>query len=290
MLFLNNSSTIYMAPDTGRNFVSNFYYSLIELLRQGLRIVRANFILLLCCIAGALGLLSLYNVPKSNQFKASFTVAYDDLVRKIYGDRLYKINLLVKRGDFDKVAYYLTVDKQTASTLRSVKGKNILGEDLTQDMNTDRIPFVIKIEVTDSSAISRLQAGLVSFLEEGNAYSSTRKNLKIKEIDDELLFINDQLRMMDSLKRKFNDGAVASSTDGKGSPTNIYDFSYELYNKKKELLRKKSMPGTIQVIDDAIVAQASGFSVVLIILMSIVIGFFLFLFVVLFIKPALKAN
>lgn len=279
-----------MAPDTGRNFAANFYYSLIELLQKGLRAVKANFILLLCCIAAVLGLLSLYNVPKSNQFKASFTVAYDDLVRKIYGDRLYKINLLVKRGDFGKVAYYLSVDKQTASTLRSVVGKNILGDDLTQDMNTDRIPFVIKIEVTDSSTISKLQAGLVSFLEEGNAYSSTKKSLKIKEIDDELQFINDQLRMMDSLKRKFNDGAVTSSTDANGSPTNIYDFSYELYNKKKELLRKKSMPGTIQVIDDAIVAQASGFSVVLVIILSIVIGFFLFLFIILFIKPALRAN
>lgn len=279
-----------MAPDTGRNFVASFYHSIIELLQKGFRAVRSNFILLLCCIAAILGLLSLYNVPKSNQFKASFTVAYDDLVRKIYGDRLYKINLLVTRGDFEKVAYYLSVDKQTASKLRSVKGKNILGDDLTQDMNTDRIPFVIKIEVTDSSAISKIQAGLVSFLEEGNVYSATKKNLKIKEIDDELQFIEDQLRMMDSLKRKFNDGATASSIDRNSSPTNIYDFSYELYNKKKELLRKKSMPGTIQVIDDAIVAQAGGLPTALFIILSIIVGFFLFAFIVLFIKPALRSN
>ncbi len=277
-----------MAPDTGRNFGASFYHSTIELLRKGFSAVRSNFILLLCCIAVALGIFSLYNIPKSNQFKASFTVAYDDLVRKIYGDRLYKINLLVNRGDFEKVAYYLSVDKHTASTLRSVKGKNIVGEDLTDDMNTDRIPFVIKIEVTDSAAISKLQAGLVSFLEEGNAYSATTKALKIKEINDELQFIDEQLRMMDSLKRKFNDGAVATTNNQNSSATNIYDFSYELYNKRKDLLRKKSMPGTIQVIDDAIVAQASGFPMIVMVILGVIGGFLLFIVTALFIKPALK--
>jgi hypothetical protein len=275
-----------MAPDTGRNVVTSSYYSIIEFLRKGFRAVRSNFILLLCCIALAVGLLSLYNAPRSRQFKASFTVAYDELVRKIYGDRLYKINLLVQKGEFKKVAYYLGVDKKTASSLRVVKGKNILGEDLTQDMNTDRIPFVISIQVADSAAIPKLQAGLVSFLEEGNAYSATTKALKIKEIDDELLFIDRQMQMMDSLKRKFNTETIVNERTS--SPTNIYDFSYELYNRKKELLRKKNMPNTIQIIDDAIVAQKGGLSMPAVVFFGIVGGMVLFIVTVLFLKPAFR--
>jgi hypothetical protein len=195
----------------------------------------------------------------------------------------------VQRGEYPKVAYYLGVNDQTAKSLRSVKGKNIVGDDLTQDMNTDKIPFVIKIEVADSAAIPKLQQGLVNFLEEGNAYSAATKALKIKEIDEELLFIDQQLQMMDSLKRKYN-AATAISDERSGSLSNIYDFSYELYNRKKELLRKKTIPGTIQIIDDAIAAQAGGLPTLLVVLAGIFGGFVLFAFIVLFVKPAFRAS
>src|SRR5688500_235569 len=116
MLFLKNSHTTNMVPDTGRNVVADSYNVTTGLLRKGVRTVRSNFILLLCCIAFVTGLVALLNVPRKNLFKASFTVAYDDLVRKIYGDRLYKINLLVQRGEYPKVAYYLGVNDQTAKS------------------------------------------------------------------------------------------------------------------------------------------------------------------------------
>jgi hypothetical protein len=268
---------------------TNTYDRFIVSLRNLYLSVRSSRILFLTCFLLVSGVLVLYGLQKANKFTASFTVSYDDLVRKIYGDRLYKLNKLVRNKEYGKVATYLNVDRKTAEQLTQIKGKNILGEDLTEDMNTDRIPFMINFIVKDSSVIHNVQAGIVGFLEEGNAYSSISKSLKIKEINDEIQFIDSQLLMMDSLKKKYNaESSVAVTDEKNASLTTIYNFSYELYRTRKDLVKKKNLPGNIHVLDDAIVAEKVSFPVLIVVVGGFIGGLLLFMFITLFIRPIFR--
>lgn len=272
------------------NIILNIYWGFINILRTLLISLKRNIGLLIGCVVVVAALLLLNQMRNEGKYKASFTVTYDDLVRKIYGDRLYKLNLLVDRGQYGRVSKLLGLTEQEAKALLQIRGKNILGENLTEDLNTDKIPFIVEILVTDTAAIPGIQAGIVGFLETGNAYLATTKKMKVQEIEDELKFIDQQLGMMDSLKKKYNATQLAGDNTDKNSSSlsTIYNFSYDLYKRKQELQRKKAMPDTIQVLDDAIAVKKSSLTLVSLIIVSLIGGFCLFLFILIFIKPVFK--
>lgn len=237
---------------------------------------------MLACIALSF---SIWGKDGSN-YDVSFTVAYDELVRKIYGDRIVKLNSVVRIGDYKKLARLISVKENQAKAIVRVRGKNILGEDLDKDMNTDKIPFIVHLRLNDTTAMAEIQDGIVSFLEEGNTYLASRKAIKIREIDNELAFIDEQLHMMDSVKRQYS--KFTPSNNEKGSPGELYEFSYELYKKRQDLLRKKEMPSNLQVIDDAIAPKIAGKSPVIVIGVGVIVGLILYLFTVGILLPVFR--
>jgi hypothetical protein len=261
------------------NALISFYNGLISLLRFCIAHIKKHFILFIICVVVTTTALYIKLNGGKKHYDISFTVSYEELARKIYGDRLVKINTLIELQDYSKLKTYLNVDEPTIKGLLSVKGKNILGEDLTKDMNLEKIPFVITMRVKDTNSITELQNGIVNYLETGTPYLVSRKAIKMEELDKEVAFIDQQLAMMDSLKRKYNDASFSSgdaAADDKASSGSVYSFSYNLYKKKQELLRKKAMPNNLQIIDDAVVPEESKKSLSLILLVGIVAGSILY--------------
>lgn len=232
------------------------------------------------------------NLSQKNYYKSSFTVSYDDLVRKIYGDRLEKINILVSHHNYDKVSQLLGLPLSTSKTLVKIKGTNILGQDLSEDMNTDRIPFIVTITASDSSKIPAIQSGIVNFLEEGNNYMAEKKGIKNKEVLEEIEFIDKQMRMMDSLKKKYNENSfsISEMKNTNSSASTIYQFSYELYKRRQELARKKSMPSNVQVLDDAIAPKPVQKSTVTIFILGLFIGTCLYIFMKYIVIPVIRGR
>ena len=270
---------------TQPNALVKFYYSLISILRFCIAHVRRHLLLFISCIfiVTAAIYLKINGIGKQH-YNISFTVSYEELARKIYGDRLEKINTLISNHDYNKVVTYLHVDRTIAKSLLRVRGKNILGEDLTEDMNLEKIPFVITMTLKDTNAVTQLQNGIVNYLETGTPYLVSKKAIKMEEVDNEIAFIDKQLAMMDSLKRMYNntsftsnDAAVAGGDDKTlVSAGSVYSFSYNLYKKRQELLRKKAMPNNLQIIDDAIVPEDAKEPLSLILLAGIVSGIVLY--------------
>lgn len=270
----------------------NLYHSFIKYCSRFLHSIKKHSLLFIFSLLLGLSPFIFLYVISEKRYKATFTVVYDELVRKIYGDRLLKLNLLIKQHQYSKISDLLKVSKQDASSLVDLEGKNILGEELSKDMNADKIPFTIKLIVTDSAVIPRLQNGIVEFLDEGNEYLSTRKNLKISEINDELQFINNQLELMDSLKRRHYNESINIKKEDKGTVVNaqgsLFDFSYELYKKKEELVKKQKMPEGIQVIDDAFVSDRANKPFLLYLALGILSGLILYIIIVAFLIPVLN--
>ncbi len=269
----------------------NFYEQVIKYgHRFVFGITKYKAVFLLSLIIGFTPFVYRY-IKAGNTYEAAFTVAYEELVRKIYGDRLNKLNALVQQHDYTKTASYLGVSKAEAATIVSIEGKNILGEDLSKDMNTDKIPFVVKIEVKDSAKINLVQRGVLNFLETGNEFLANKSKVKNKEIDEEIAYIDAQLRVMDSLKRKHLSERSENSASGNSaapSSNTLFQFSYELYKKKQELLRKKEMPGMIQVVDDAIVSRSDSGSLLMTLILGTIVSFFIYLVAILLIIPIIN--
>jgi hypothetical protein len=276
--------------NTQPSLLERIYNSTIRIVHDFIIGIRKNIVIFLICLVLAEIPLVAWYISKLDTYEASFTVFYDELVRKIYGDRLQKINSLVKRGEVKRISAYMQVDTKIASTLKKVSGENILGEDLTKDLNTDKIPFVVKIISTDSNTIPALQQGIVHFLELGNEYMSDRKKLRIEETEEEITFINQQLTLLDSLKRNYNVNSVVMERKGtrETSPGSLYEFSYDIFKKKQELMRKQKMPNSIQVIDDAIVSDEGKKPLILALIIGGFLAVFLYIMLIGFIIPVLR--
>jgi hypothetical protein len=274
------------------NGISNLYDRFILSIHRFLVEIKKNIILFIICIGLCIGGLYYISLAQRNYFKSSFTVSYDDLVRKIYGDRLEKINVLVSHNNYDKVSKLLGISVNTSKALIKIKGTNILGQNLSEDMNTDRIPFIVTITVNDSSKISAIQDGIVNFLEEGNNYMAEKKGIKNKEVLEEIEFIDKQMRMMDTLKQKYNQNSI-NETDIKNpnsSVSTIYQFSYEMYKRRQELERKKSMPSNVQVLDDAIAPTSAKRPMAVIIFIGFFLGFALYTFTRYLLIPVIRGK
>lgn len=230
-----------------------------------------------------------YYAMTQGTYKASFTVVYDDLVRKIYGDRLEKLNTLISQDQTKHVATLLNVPQATANSIVKIQGTNILGEDLTKDLNTDKIPFVVKFVVRDKKYIDDVQQGIVNFLESGNDYMVNRKSLRNEEINDELRYIDNQLNLIDSVKRIEYNSTINNPSEAKKDQItgngSLFEFSYQLYKKKQELLKKQKAPGTIQVIDDAIVSTNANKPLGLLIVLGVIAGFVVYIILVTLVVP-----
>ena len=281
-------------PNNTTDFASgaqNFYQTLIKMLHGLIVSLKKNIVLFILCITIGIVPLFIKNMKDGNAYRASFTVMFEELTRKIYGDRLSKLNALVQRDEQAKVAMLLDVDKKMAMSIKSIEAKNILGEDLDKDLNTDRIPFIVEFVTKDSSQVLPLQKAIVKFLETGNEYMADRTRIKNLERNEELEFINNQLRVMDSLNRKgnFQTGSLTASA-GKASDqsSQTYDLSYELYKRKQELLRKERMPGTLMVLDDAIVSEEAKHSLLFVLVVGTAIGLFIYTALVAFLIPAFR--
>lgn len=266
----------------------SIYDRLIAVLHSFYVGIRKNILLFFACIILVPGLFIFMNMKKSNTYKASFTVMYEELVRKVYGDRLSKLNLLLEDNP-EKARNMLGLSQKQMSSLKQIEATNILGENLTKDLNVDRIPFIVNIYLNDTNNVKEIQEGILNYLENANSYLIGKRKLKMKEIEDEIAFIDQQLRMMDSLKQKFQVGAITTG----GSNTNtsegsLYSLSYELYKKKQELLKKKEMPLNLYVIDDAIVPTKSNRSYILMTAAGLFTGLLLYIFMAYIVLPVIR--
>ncbi len=274
----------------------SIYYKFIRLLHSIIVSIRENIALFIICLLIGIVPLLIKNYMDANLYKANFTVAYDELVRKIYGDRLTKINTIVQADQPKLIGDLLQVNQKAAVALKNVSGKNILGEDLTKDLNTDRVPFIVELTVDDSSQIVPLQNGIVKFLETGNEFMATRKTIKLQENKEELEYINRQLGVIDTVYKKGKAGEtfVASTTSSTTSNTadkpagSLIEFSYQLYKRKQELLRRERMPQTLTILDDAIVSVQKKKSNVLMAAIGAVAGFILYAVIAGIILPAFR--
>jgi hypothetical protein len=277
------------------NTPTGIYLKFISVVHSVTTNVRENIGIFIICLLLPISVLLINYFAGGKKYKASFTVAYEDLTRKVYGDRLEKLNILAKREDYKTLKYLLKINDKTAKAVSRIEGTNVLGQPLVDDMNTDKIPFVITLTVTDSSVVRDLEEGILNFLETGNAFLTARKKIREKELANELSFINGQLDMIDSYQKQLQQAIAnnksASTTQpptSNSSMGSLYEYSYNLYKKRQELIYKQSMPNNLQVIDDTLVPKNAKRSIPELIAIGLIAGILVYTLIIFLILPVAR--
>lgn len=275
-----------MGNDTKQE--DNLYAKLIRLLGRYFLGIKSHIqLFLVCLLLPTLGLVYMNN-RKGDTYHASFTVVYEELVRKVYGDRIDNLNAIIQENK-KKAAGLMGLEEKKVATLSEVSGSNILGDKLTKDLNTDKVPFIVHMYLTDTTYITDLQNGILNYLENGNDYLREKRRLRYKEMSDEIVFIENQLGIMDSVKKR---GPSTPSAKGEDAPaatqSSLYQFSYELYKKRQELVKKKEMPMNLYVIDDAISPAKNSRSYLLVIILGFTVGIIIYTILAYILFPILR--
>jgi LPS O-antigen subunit length determinant protein (WzzB/FepE family) len=135
---------------------------------------------------------------KPKVYEAEMTVSYVHYEKKIYADMLRKLDMLIKSGDEQALAERLNMPASDAKALRSVTGMNIRDEDLVTDLSTEKIPFYIKVKVTDPGILGSLQPAIVNYLN-NTEYIRDRLDYMLKRSQQDLNFLERRLAIVDSL-------------------------------------------------------------------------------------------
>lgn len=114
---------------------------------------------------------------------------------------------------------------------------------------------------------------------------------------EELDYINKQLSTIDTVYKKSGSAEplpVAQSKPSDNSAASeqadnsLIEFSYTLYKRKQELMRKQRMPQNLLIIDDAIVSVQKKRSTLIMIAAGGVIGFIFYALIAGIILPAIR--
>ncbi|HXS38459.1 MAG TPA: hypothetical protein VN721_17280 [Flavipsychrobacter sp.] len=269
-------------------WIRNICYNVLKIIYTFLRDVKRNILLFIFCVVLVSCVSLYYRYAQPDTYTASFTISYREMVRLVYGNQLYKLNELVQRKDYKRVGQFLGMSEADASDLISLNAKNVLGVNLEKDLDNDRGPFVVTMVVKKASSIYMLQYGILHFLET-NPLTVERRKVRMKEIDDELAFIDRQLAMMDSLKIAFNKHLPTEINEkSDNSISSVYKFSYDLYKKREVLIKEKLIPDNLQVADSVISPQNRKISNQLLAIISVAAILILYSFLVYLIIPAWK--
>ena len=103
-----------VAPNSNR---SGFYRSFIAGLHNILISIKRHIRLFIFCLLTPVAIFVVYYFAGANKYESSFTVVYEELTRKVYGDRLEKLNILAKREDYQNLRYLLGIKPEIAKTI-----------------------------------------------------------------------------------------------------------------------------------------------------------------------------
>jgi hypothetical protein len=160
--------------------------------------VRRHFLsFLLYGLAAAL-LASGYWFFKPKLYEAEMTVSYVHYEKKIYADMLRKLDMLVKSGSTESLSELLGLPEEKVKKIRSIAGYNIRNEDLTADLSTEKIPFYIRVKISDLGVLNDLQPALVNYLN-NTKFIQDRLGYMLKKSHADLDFLERRLSVVDSL-------------------------------------------------------------------------------------------
>lgn len=169
----------------------------------------------------------------------SMLVRFNDLDPSTYLAIIKSLNDQAKSKAYDRLATELDITKEDAQQITEASmdkpGKETWSLD---DSTAARTPFVITITLRSITAADAVQTAILAYIND-NAYIKKLKEGQLAFYQDDLAFINSELRKLDSLKSEYNRSLNAGKNPtiyyNAFNPADIYARSSMLMDRKQNL-------------------------------------------------------
>jgi hypothetical protein len=229
--------------------VSGFKNSIKDSLRYFFRFLSyIQFVIIKCWYFIIIGLFCgvllgyIYYISKPTVYKVSMVVEFNELNKKTYAEILDQLNKLGTSGPGDRLATVLKIPQSIAAKVLFIDSRNMNNEQLKSDTSSKgRQLFKIIVGLKDNFLSDTLQLAIVSYLN-NNPYLKTVKNEQKKIYQEKIIFIDGELRKLDSLKSAYNKflatpNISATFYNNAFNPADLYVQSNNLANQKDGILR-----------------------------------------------------
>ncbi|HLI91958.1 MAG TPA: hypothetical protein VKU83_00020 [Puia sp.] len=229
----------YISLDHIKAFFYSFVKGLFSVVDSASGLIVKYWMLFLVLVVMGTGVGYLLKSVVTYNSQLFMLVKFNDLDPSVYLGMINSVNDQAKSKAYARLATELGLKQEDAQQITEVSldkpGKETWSP---EDSSASRTPFMIKITLRSITAADAVQSAIMAYFNE-NAYIKSLKEGQLAYYQDELVFINSELRKLDSLKSEYN----RSLTAGKNptiyynafNPADIYGRSATLMDRKENL-------------------------------------------------------
>jgi LPS O-antigen subunit length determinant protein (WzzB/FepE family) len=220
-----------------RDMFAQLFHFLVRFLDFLNALLFRNKWMLLGGLIAGLALGYLYYYSKKNVYKVSMIVEFTELNKRTYAEIFSQLNTLILSASHQQLANELQIPLPVAKNVDFIETFNINNEPLHKDTST-RInqPFKIVVSVKNIQSSDTLQKAIVRYLN-NNPFLTGLKTSQKKIQEHKLLFIDSELKKLDSLKSEYN--RFLSSTQHNPTFYNNAINPAEIYIQSEQLMKER---------------------------------------------------
>jgi len=205
----------------------------------------------------------LYYISKPAFYKASMEVVFNELTKKTYAEMLDQLNRLGTIDMSKGLSTELKISQNITSRILFIDSRNMNDEPLKSDTSTKvEQPFKIILGLKDTVPTDTLQNAIVNYIN-NSSYLKKLKEEQKKIYQEKIIFIEGELRKLDSLKSAYNKflatpNVSATFYNNAFNPADLYIQSALLANQKDITTRWLSLStSAVYVVDGLKIANAT---------------------------------
>jgi len=165
-------------------------------------------------------------------------VKFNDLTPDTYLEIIDPVNELASSRSYERLATELGIKEDEAEQISKISMEKTGKEDVPMDDTLKRPPFLITITLRSIAYADVIQSAFISYIN-NNPYIKQLKDGQSAYYHDELSFIDNELRKLDSLKTEYNRSINSAKNPtiyyNAFDPAAIYLRSYILMEKKEKV-------------------------------------------------------
>ena len=214
-----------------RSFLRQIVWGVITLIRR--------YIILILLLAVGFGSLAFYQYKYLRSYTARASFVYIESQKRIYGEMIDKLQLMIKTGSYNQVAKSLNLPLSQAQTIVGLNAVNGQGPKLSEDVTENTKLFYIDVTATNNQVFDTLQSALEYYL--NNNVFIKRKMIYNKErIGNDIAYMKQELIRLDSLKVAYTNSLGKANTavaigSNAFNPSDIYVKSEKISSEIHDL-------------------------------------------------------
>ncbi len=233
----NIRSDDYISLGVFKRILVQLLYGFFVFVRYIFNVInRGKLLLLAALIAGLVVGYAYYN-SRARYYEVSMVAMSTELNNNAVAEMVKQLNLLAGTGSRKQLAAALNLTETEGGQVNYIVANTLANEPLETDTSTKiHRPFTIVARINDTTLTDKLQQAIVSYFN-NSPYLKKIKNDEKKMYEERLMFLNDELANLDTLKKNYNrfiaSGKISSTVYNNAfNPAEAYEYSLDLSDEK----------------------------------------------------------